>query len=193
MLDAAGDAFARNGFHRASMDAIAAAAGISKPMLYTYFGSKEGLYAAYLERSGATLVATLRDAAPPGAPPRERLASGVLAFLTYVEEHRAGWSVLYNEAVSQAGAAAAGVAALRTRLADMIARSLAAHDADAAALSASAHALAGAGESLANWWLRHPEVPKERIAELFLRLADATAAPQQTPAARSDRSRRPAK
>ena len=52
MLDAAGLAFADHGFHRASMDAIAAAAGISKPMLYAYFDSKEGLYAAYIERSG---------------------------------------------------------------------------------------------------------------------------------------------
>ena len=44
MLQAAGQAFAAHGFHGASMDAIAQAAGISKPMLYNYFGSKQGLY-----------------------------------------------------------------------------------------------------------------------------------------------------
>ena len=48
MLDAAGRAFARDGYHAASMDEIARAAGISKPMLYNYFGSKEGLYVAYV-------------------------------------------------------------------------------------------------------------------------------------------------
>jgi len=43
MLEAAGQAFAAHGYHQASMDAIAHAAGISKPMLYSYFGSKQGL------------------------------------------------------------------------------------------------------------------------------------------------------
>src|SRR5947209_14373087 len=103
MLDAAGLAFADHGFHRASMDAIAAAAGISKPMLYAYFDSKEGLYAAYVERSGQALLTALRNAAPTEAPARERLSAGVLAFLTYVDEHRTGWAVLYNEAATRGG------------------------------------------------------------------------------------------
>ena len=56
MLRAAGEAFATHGFHGSSMDEIARAAGITKPMLYRYFGSKEGLYAAYLEMTGRELV-----------------------------------------------------------------------------------------------------------------------------------------
>jgi AcrR family transcriptional regulator len=177
MLAAAGDVFARQGFHGASMDAIAAAADISKPMLYEYFGSKEGLYQAYIEQSAAALLDAVRNAAPPGAPPRDRLEAGVLAFLTYVDGHRAGWSVLYNEAVSQAGLVAADVAAIRGRLAEMIGRSLPLGQIDPAARSACAHALAGAGESLANWWLDNPRQPKERVAELFMVLADAVTAP----------------
>ena len=177
MLAAAGEAFARNGFHGASMDAIAAAADISKPMLYEYFGSKEGLYQAYIERSAGTLLDAVRNAAPPGAPPRVRLEAGVLAFLTYVDEHRDGWSVLYNEAVSQAGLVAAEVAAIRGRLAEMIGSSLPVEgQIDPAERSARAHALAGAGESLANWWLDNPQPPKERVAELFMLLADAVTA-----------------
>ena len=46
ILDVAGQVFARAGYHSASMDEIAARAEISKPMLYTYFGSMEGLYVA---------------------------------------------------------------------------------------------------------------------------------------------------
>ena len=52
MLDAAERVFSASGFHGASMDAIAAEAGISKPMVYNYFGSKEGIYLAYLARAG---------------------------------------------------------------------------------------------------------------------------------------------
>ena len=46
MLEAAERAFADRGFHAASVDAIAEASGITKPMVYAYFGSKEGLYRA---------------------------------------------------------------------------------------------------------------------------------------------------
>lgn len=163
MLDAAGSAFATRGFHGASMDAIAEAAGISKPMLYNYFGSKEGLYVAYVERSGQALLSSMRDAAGPAEPVAERLRSGVLAFLDYVDEHRSGWAVLYNEASAQGGPLAAKVAGLRLRIAGM----LTALFGD----EAFAHAFVGAGESLANWWLEHPTVPRAELAELLMKIA----------------------
>ncbi|MET0196826.1 MAG: helix-turn-helix domain-containing protein, partial [Rhodococcus fascians] len=50
MLDAAVDVFSDNGFHETSMDAIAKKAAISKPMLYLYYGSKDELFAACINR-----------------------------------------------------------------------------------------------------------------------------------------------
>src|SRR5881275_1380442 len=91
MLDAAGAAFAAHGFHAASMDEIAAAAGISKPMLYNYFGSKQGLYLAFVERDGRDLLQSMRLAASPNSSAGDRLRAGILAFLTYVDQHRSGW------------------------------------------------------------------------------------------------------
>ncbi|ALJ20869.1 TetR/AcrR family transcriptional regulator [Microbacterium sp. No. 7] len=44
ILDAAGPVFGEHGYERASVDAIAAAAGVSKPTVYTYFGNKERLF-----------------------------------------------------------------------------------------------------------------------------------------------------
>jgi AcrR family transcriptional regulator len=52
MLDAAGRVFAQGGYHSASMDEIAELADVSKPLLYAYFDSKEGLYTAYINRTG---------------------------------------------------------------------------------------------------------------------------------------------
>src|ERR1035437_876579 len=72
MLEVAGKAFAARGFHAVSMDEIAERAGISKPMLYHYFGSKEGLYVAYVRQQGTALLAGMRDATQPGAPAAER-------------------------------------------------------------------------------------------------------------------------
>jgi AcrR family transcriptional regulator len=165
MLDAAGRAFAAHGFHAASMDAIAADAGISKPMLYNYFGSKQGLYLAFVERDGRELLDSMRRAASPDAPAGERLRAGIVAFLSYVDEHRSGWAVLYGEASAQGGSLAAEVATLRERIAELLSRLLGS--------DALAHAFVGAGESLANWWLAHPEEPKERIAQLLMNLAAA--------------------
>jgi AcrR family transcriptional regulator len=173
MLEVAGKAFAARGFHAVSMDEIAERAGISKPMLYHYFGSKEGLYVAYVRQQGVALLEGMRDAAEPGAPPAERLWEGTLAFLGYVDEHRAGWALLYREAVSQGGPLAAEVAALRGRIAAIVQRLfLTVAGADAAGTSeALGHAFVGAGESVANWWLEHPEEPREHVAELLVRLA----------------------
>ncbi len=165
MLDAAGRAFAAHGFHAASMDEIAADAGISKPMLYNYFGSKQGLYVAFVERDGRELLESMRTAGSPDASAGERLLAGILAFLTYVDEHRSGWAVLYREAATQGGSLAAEVAALRERIAGLLARLLGS--------DALAHAFVGAGESLANWWLEHPEESKERVAALLMGLAEA--------------------
>jgi AcrR family transcriptional regulator len=163
MLEAAGEAFASHGFHEASMDAIARAAGISKPMLYNYFGSKHGLYVAYVERSGRLLIQGMREAASPDAPATGRLRAGILAFLTYAEEHSSGWTVLHREALAQGGPLAAEVSELRARVAGMLTTLF--ND------EAFAHAFAGAGESLASWWLEHPLHPKEEAVELLMDIA----------------------
>jgi AcrR family transcriptional regulator len=169
MLQAAGHAFASRGFHDASMDAIAASAGISKPMLYNYFGSKQGLYAAYVERSGRELLTSLREAAPPGAPAAQRLHAGLLAFLTYAEEHAAGWTVLHRETLAQGGRLAAELSELRGAVALMLTRLF--DD------EAFAHAFAGAGESLASWWLDHPRQSKEQIAHMLMAIAQCAPTP----------------
>jgi AcrR family transcriptional regulator len=170
MLEAAGNAFATHGFHEASMDAIARAAGISKPMLYNYFGSKQGLYIAYVERSGRTLINSMREAESRGAPAAQRLHAGILAFLTYAEQHSSGWTVLHRETLAQGGPLAAELSALRERVAEMLTTLF--DD------EAFAHAFAGAGESLASWWLAHPEQPKEQIAKVLMDIAHSAPAPQ---------------
>jgi AcrR family transcriptional regulator len=163
MLEAAGRAFAANGFHDTSMDSIAAAAKISKPMLYNYFGSKRGLYTAYVRRSGELLIQSMRDAAPRDAPAAQRLHAGLLAFLTYVEEHSAGWTLLHRETLAQGGQLAAEVAALRARVTSMLSTFF--DD------EAFAHAFIGAAESLAGWWLEHRQQPQDQIAAMLMGVA----------------------
>jgi AcrR family transcriptional regulator len=169
MLHAAGQAFAAHGFHDASMDAIAQDAGISKPMLYNYFGSKQGLYVAYVERSGRALVTRMREAESRSAPAAQRLHAGILAFLTYAEEHSAGWTILHRETLEQGGLLAAGLSELRERVVHMLTTLF--------GDEAFAHAFAGAGVSLASWWLSDSRQPKERIAKILMDIAQSAPKP----------------
>jgi len=162
------------------MEEIAAQAGVTKPVVYMYFGSKEGLYVAYIEKSGRELLDRLRGATDPGAPPDERLLAGILEFLGFVQERRDGWQVLYSEAATRGGPLAEEVANVREAIARMIMRLLAQSVPGAgvsgeatAALDSVAHAVVGAGESLANWWIAHPEFPPERAAQLLVALGRA--------------------
>jgi AcrR family transcriptional regulator len=181
ILDVAGQVFAR-GYHAASMDEIAGLADVSKPMLYAYFGSKEGLYVAYVARTGRELLDRLVGATTPDDQPSVRLRGGILEFLAFVEEYRDGWQVLFGELTS-VGPVVDEVAALRRRIAHWIMAALAGATraqgkAPDVLVEATAHAIVGAGESLANWWLEHPEVDREQVAECYLAvvLAAATSA-----------------
>src|ERR1700745_637637 len=60
MLDAAVEMFSINGYHETSMDVIAAKAEISKPMLYLYYGSKEELFGACLDREMTRFIEAVR-------------------------------------------------------------------------------------------------------------------------------------
>jgi AcrR family transcriptional regulator len=171
ILDVAGHVFAR-GYHGAAMDEIAALADVSKPMLYAYFGSKEGLYMAYVDRTGRELLDRLVGARAPAGTPTALLRSRILEFLAFVAEHRDGWHVLFGELTSSQPVAEQ-VAQLRSQIAEWVTAMLE-PGADAecglppAAVDAIAHAIVGAGESLANWWLDHPEVGREQVAEWYV-------------------------
>jgi AcrR family transcriptional regulator len=177
ILDVAGRVFAQAGYESAPMDEIADRAGVSKPMLYTYFGSKEGLYLAYIERAGGELIERLVRAAPPDDQSTAGLRARITEFLAFVEEHGDGWKVLFRELASTRPFAER-VAGLRQRIAEAIRRMIESSGLGHAppASDAIAHAIVGAGESLANWWLDHPEIPREEVAGWYLAVVQAVVA-----------------
>ena len=100
MLDAAVKLFSANGYHETSMDAIAAQAKISKPMLYLYYGSKEDLFGACLSRELGRFIETVRADIDLNASPRELLRRTIVTVLHYIDANRASWIVLYTQATS---------------------------------------------------------------------------------------------
>ncbi len=152
MLDAAVQMFSVNGYHETSMDAIATQAQISKPMLYLYYGSKEELFGACLDRELSRFVDEVRSQIDFTQSPKDMLRNAVLAFLTYIDTNRASWMVLYNQATSSQ-AFAYTVREGRERIIDLVGRLLTSGtrnpdpDTD---FDMMAVALVGAGEAVAS-------------------------------------------
>ena len=151
MLDAAVQIFSVNGYHETSMDAIAAEAEISKPMLYLYYGSKEELFAACLSRELSRFIDAVRADIDLKLSPRELLRRTIVSVLQYIDANRASWIVLYAQATSSQ-AFAHTVREGRERIIDMVARLLESGtrdpqpDSDFHMMSV---ALVGAGEAVA--------------------------------------------
>jgi AcrR family transcriptional regulator len=152
MLDAAVQMFSVNGYHETSMDAIATQAQISKPMLYLYYGSKEELFGACLDRELARFVESVRANIDFTQTPRDMLRTAVVSFLSYIDENRSSWIVLYTQATSSQ-AFSHTVREGRERIIDLVGRLLLSGtrnpepDTD---FDMMAVALVGAGEAVAN-------------------------------------------
>jgi AcrR family transcriptional regulator len=81
--------FSERAYDDFSMDDLAAAAGVSKGLLFHYFGSKRDFYAATLRLASEDLMA--RTEPPENMAPAERLLEGLRAYLTYVAAHPASY------------------------------------------------------------------------------------------------------
>jgi AcrR family transcriptional regulator len=151
MLDAAVQMFSANGYHETSMDAIAAQAQISKPMLYLYYGSKEELFGACLSRELSRFIEAVRADVDIKGSPREVLRRTIGSVLHYIDANRASWIVLYTQATSSQ-AFAHTVREGRGRIIDLVARLLETgtrHPVPDTDFHMMAVALVGAGEAVA--------------------------------------------
>jgi AcrR family transcriptional regulator len=178
MLRVAERVFAAKGYHRASVGEIAEGVGVTKPMIYAYFGSKEGLYRAVMERIRERLLERLSAIADEEGPPDERLWHGLLAFFTFVEHERDSWAVLLSEVTLGAGPFAADGAAVRRDIAALVsvllrqaAEAEGVSEQQLAMTDPLAHALIGSAETLANWWDDHPELRAEQVARILMNFA----------------------
>jgi AcrR family transcriptional regulator len=154
MLDVAEKMFANRGFHDSSMDDVAAAAGITKPMLYNYFGSKEGLLVAGIRRVRHELMErTLRSVS--GAPGTEEMfRRAIRAFFEFIDDHGQAWAILRHEG-GLTGRAADELEAIRGQQVDFMVATFAAHTDQSVTtlrdLEAIAQLVLGACERLSIW------------------------------------------
>jgi len=173
MLDTAHQLFAQRGFAAVTMDEVANAVGVTKPLLYAYFGNKERLYITCMERAGDAMLAAVGNAVEQAGSPGDAMRDGLHAFFAFVDRDRDMWRVLFDETLPAQGEVAARADAYRKRLLRIIAdsqlqllppelRLRAATSTDALAT-----ALLGASEALARWWLRTDAMSASEAADLL--------------------------
>jgi AcrR family transcriptional regulator len=101
LLDVALATFARNGYHETSMNDIADAAGVTKPVLYQHFESKRELYQALLDEVGDRLVGAITEATSGVMTGREQTEAGFRAYFHFVADHPEAFALLYGGASRQ--------------------------------------------------------------------------------------------
>ncbi|TCO62515.1 TetR family transcriptional regulator [Actinocrispum wychmicini] len=173
MMTVAEAVFAERGYAASSMDEIAERVGVSKPMLYEYFGSKEGLLVACIRQVRAELHDLTAEAVIDARSPEDALRKGLITFFRFTDEHRRSWDLLLRTEAAVVGQAAVEeIEAVRQEQTKLHIALFSAYmpDADARSLEAAAEILVGACERLSVWYVRHDDVTPEEAAEHIMRM-----------------------
>ncbi len=124
LLTAALDLFAHRPPEDVSLDDVAEAAGVSRPLVYRYFpGGKQQLYEAALRSAADELESCFAERHP--GPPGERMARVMDRYLAFVDSHDAGFSALLRGgSAAESSRTTAIVDEVRRAAADRILRDL---------------------------------------------------------------------
>jgi AcrR family transcriptional regulator len=90
------EVFARQGFHQTSMNDIAEAAGVTKPVLYQHFGSKRELYLELLNELGEELREMVGKATSEAEGPHQQVEHGFKAFFRWVVANEHGFDLIFS-------------------------------------------------------------------------------------------------
>jgi AcrR family transcriptional regulator len=172
MMAVAEEVFVERGYVATSMDEIAERVGVSKPMLYEYFGSKEGLLVACIRQARSELFTITSTAALAADGPEAMLRNGMTAYFRFIREHGRSWALLRNEAAVVGQSALAEIEAGRAQQSELIiaAMTMYAPKPPPLDLRAAAEVIVGGCEQLAAWCEQHPEVSPEQAADLVMQL-----------------------
>ncbi len=178
ILAIASVAFGTHGFVGTNVADVARAAGISKPLVYAYFGSKEGLYAACLDRAGALLGDEIERVARGDVVGLERGVRTLEGMFGVLEDQRHVWRLLHDRSAPSTPEVAAVVAAHTDRIHALahegVSELLAlAGVRDALDVSAMTATWLGIVDSLMDWWVAHPEQSAADMVERVTRLVAA--------------------
>jgi AcrR family transcriptional regulator len=168
--DAATALFAERGYQGASIDEIARRSGVTPPVLYDHFASKQDLYRRLLERHFAELRGVWRENFVGEDPPAGRVARSFDAWFAYIETHPFAGRMLFRdttgdpkieamhqEVAASSRAAIMGLFAGQPEVERVIGAEV------EEGLEMAWIVMRGVLQGLAMWWYDHPQVPREGV------------------------------
>jgi AcrR family transcriptional regulator len=153
LLDVALETFAERGFHRTSMNDIAEAAGVTKPVLYQHFRSKRALYLELVEDVGARLRDTIGRATSRASSPRAQVEAGFQAYFRFAADQNAAYQLLFGEGTRRDVEFAAAVRSVEISIAEIVADLITVPGLDTDRRRLLAHGVIGIAEGASRHWL----------------------------------------
>jgi AcrR family transcriptional regulator len=170
IVEAAGRLFGQRGYDATRLDDVAAAAGVTKPILYRHFASKRELYVALLQRHRDDL-GSFAGLVPREGSLEERLRAVLEAWFAYVEAHAYAWRMLFRDTGGGPEVQAFRLDVhreARAVLAGMIG-ALAEAPIPPAEREPLGELMSMGMASLVLWWLDDPGVPRSAIVDAMTR------------------------
>jgi AcrR family transcriptional regulator len=171
IVEAAGRLFGERGYDATRLDDIAAAAGVTKPILYRHFDDKRALYLALLQRHRDDLD-SFAGVIPSDGPLRERLRAVLEVWFAYVEAHSYSWKMLFRDTGGGPEVRDFRLdvhARARAVLVEMI-RSLAEARIPRRQVEPVAELMSMGMASLVLWWIDNPGASRDAIIDAMLRV-----------------------
>jgi AcrR family transcriptional regulator len=171
LLDVALEVFAERGFHPTSMNDLAEAAGVTKPVLYQHFTSKRELYLELLDTVGTRLHDAIVSATADAAGPRQQVEQGFAAYFRFVAGHQAAFKVLFGGGTRRDEEFATYARRVEEAIADLISSLIDVEGLPEGERRLLAYGIVGLAEGASRHWLLDdatgdPDALAGRIAEL---------------------------
>jgi len=178
ILEVACRVFGEKGYAGTSVADVARAAGISKPLIYAYFDSKDGLHAACVEHAGSIIVGEIERSAASGAVALDRALVTLDGIFTVLAPQPWLWPLASDATVPPGTPAGDALARYAERL-HVLARDGVSEllrltgSEDAADIDALTSVWTSVFSSLVEWWIAHPDESPDSMSDRCHRIFGA--------------------
>lgn len=152
------------------MDAVAAAAGVTKPVLYRYFADKAALVEALGEVSSAFLLDRLLPAIQSASPPLERIREAVGAYFAVIDEYPNLYWLLARWPGGGAGSVQRDKEFIATTLTAIIGDYLRVFGLDSGGADPWAYGITGLVQATGEWWLQRHSMSRTHVVDYVTQL-----------------------
>ncbi|MCU1538964.1 MAG: regulatory protein TetR [Humibacillus sp.] len=174
ILTVAEQVFAENGYQATTMDDIAERVGVTKPLIYDYFGSKDGLLIACVDKARTELADATEvafRALPQGSSLEQVMRAGIAAFFDFIDHHALAFRLIHHESAA-AVSTGSDIERIRAQQSAVLVEGLRTFPglagSSAMLLEGYAEVVVGACERVAVWRTHRDDVTRDQATDLVM-------------------------